>query len=240
MVDFRTCAALVLIGATGCAPTAEMGAAATGGDTGGSAGAAGSGATGGSGGFGGVSGSGGFGGVAGSAGSAGASGTGAPLANCDPGTYVGTYDCMLDQNGMPTFPLTGAVAFELAIDETMTNMCQPGEEFCQDLVIPEGSGTLFGFAGFIGFETHLQGGLDCRTGEFRATAVDGIWGIPVAKDPSDPMSPLTVALPPAGMFDGTLMGTHDGGTPQKIAGTWSLVETASMTRCPGPFRVERQ
>ena len=48
-------------------------------------------------------------------------------------------------------------------------------EFCPDLVIAEGSGTLFGLAGDTGvaFEGKLGCGLDCETGEFRATAPDG-------------------------------------------------------------------
>lgn len=167
---------------------------------------------------------------------------GTHLPNCDPGTYVGTYSCPLEQNGMDLgFVLEGAVAFDLAIDESVTpGECEEGQEFCFDLVIAEGSGKLFGFVGFfIGFETGLEGGLDCTTGEFHATAVDGVWGIPVSSDPSDPNAPATVSKPPSGTFDGGLDGMHQGGDPQIIDGAWDLVE-ATGYRCAGPFTVERQ
>lgn len=165
------------------------------------------------------------------------------LDNCDPGSYVGTYTCPLEMGGMDTgWLLEGAVAFDLAIDESTTAAeCGVGEEFCFDLVIAEGSGTIFGFVNlFIGFEGTLEGGLDCTTGEFHAQAHDGIWGIPVASDPTDPMSPATVGQPPSGMWDGGLDGLHLGGNPQVIEGDWDLMETTFNYRCPGPFTVERQ
>ncbi len=183
--------------------------------------------------------------TAGTGGAGTSAGTGAgtgvtPRPDCDPGTYVGTYNCMLEVNGTPSpFPLTGPVQFALEIDETTVAKCDPGDEFCSDLVIAEGSGTLFGFATFVGFETQLEGGLDCKTGEFRASGPDGIWGPPVAKNPNDPMSELTIAQPPSGTFSGTLAGQHVGGSPQKIEGEWDLLETAFGYRCKGPFTVER-
>lgn len=164
-----------------------------------------------------------------------------PMPDCDPGVYKGTYKCTLEMNGMMSLPLAGDVSFNLAIDETKTKDCPPDEEFCQDLVIAKGSGKLLGFALlFIGFETSLEGGLDCKTGEFRAKALDGIWGLPVSSNPSDPMAPLTISKPPSGTFDGSMMGVHLGGTPQKIEGMWSLHEIAMNLTCPGPFTVERQ
>jgi hypothetical protein len=165
-----------------------------------------------------------------------------PSRACDPGTYTGTYKCTLEMNGMMSLQLEGNVSFDLAIDETtQMNDCPPGTEFCQDLVIAKGSGKLLGFALLIiGFETSLEGGLDCKTGEFQAKAIDGIWGLPVSSNPSDPNAPLTVSKPPSGMFDGELNGVHLGGTPQRIEGMWSLREIAMNLVCPGPFTVERQ
>jgi hypothetical protein len=165
-----------------------------------------------------------------------------PNKACDPGTYKGTYKCTLEMNGMMSLQLEGNVSFDLAIDETtQMNDCPPGTEFCQDLVIAKGSGKLLGFALLIiGFETSLEGGLDCKTGEFQAKAIDGIWGLPVSSNPSDPNAPLTVSKPPSGMFDGELNGVHLGGTPQRIEGMWSLREIAMNLVCPGPFTVERQ
>jgi hypothetical protein len=93
---------------------------------------------------------------------------------------------------------------------------------------------------FIGFETQLEGGLDCKSGKFQAKALDGIWGLPVSSNPNDPNAPLTVSKPPSGTFDGELMGVHLGGAPQKIEGMWSLHEIGMNLNCPGPFTVERQ
>lgn len=161
--------------------------------------------------------------------------------SCMPGKYVGTYKCMLEMNGMPSIPLEGSVAFDLAITQTKTQDCAATNEFCFDLVIDKGSGKLFGFAvGFFGFETSLEGGLNCQTGEFQAKGVDGIWGFPMSTNPSDPNAPLTVAKPPSGTFDGEMEGMHVAGPPQKIEGTWLLHESAMMLSCPGPFTVERK
>jgi len=168
--------------------------------------------------------------------------TGPSLEHCGPGVYRGTYTCDLkDGTGAVVGALAGDVQFDLAIDETAMQVeCTADDEFCFDLVIPEGSGTLFGFVLLLlGFETELEGGLDCRTGEFRATAIDGVWGFPVSSDPNDPNAPATVADPPSGTFDGTLAGTHPGTEPQMIEGTWDLTEIENGYNCNGPFTVER-
>lgn len=166
--------------------------------------------------------------------------TGPGLEHCSPGVYRGTYACDLTSDGMAAGVLEGFVQFDLAIDEATTSQeCPPDQEFCFDLVIPEGSGTLFGFVGFlIGFETQLEGGLDCRNGIFMASAVDGVWGLPVSSDPSDPNAPATVADPPSGTFDGTLAGVHNGVQPEKIEGSWDLTEPTYNYNCNGPFTVE--
>lgn len=163
-----------------------------------------------------------------------------PLENCDPGAYAGTYNCMLVMQGMPSdTPIDGVVSFDLEVNsvETMQN-CPVGAEFCDfDLVIKEGSGQLFGFVlGFVGFETGLRGGLDCRTGKFHADAVGGIYGVPW-EDPDNP-GKLEVAVE-LGTFDGTLDGLHSGKVPQIISGMWNLGEPSFDIYCPGPFSVER-
>jgi hypothetical protein len=161
------------------------------------------------------------------------------LESCDPGSYVGTYACKLVMQGMPTdLPIEGVVSFELEVNGVdAMQSCPPGVEFCDfDLVIKEGSGELFGFVlGVVGFQTGLQGGLDCRTGKFQAVAVGGIYGIPW-EDPADPEK-LKVAVE-LGTFDGTLEGLHAGKIPQVIAGTWNLGEPSIDIYCPGPFSVE--
>lgn len=162
------------------------------------------------------------------------------LDHCEPGTYRGNYSCTY-MSGMSGDPMVveGAVQFALEVDETLVRN-EDCDEFCSDLVISEGSGQLYGFAGlFIGFQCSLQGGLDCTTGEFRANAVDGEYGLPTPSDPADPMSPATVAQPPWGTFDGTLEGMHNGEMVQVIAGEWALMEMQQGGTCIGPFNVER-
>lgn len=118
--------------------------------------------------------------------------------------------------------------------------CEPGQEFCADLVIAEGSGVLFGLAVGWGFEAALEGGLDCNTGEFRTAPLAGVYGSPVSSDPSDPDALWTVQQPPAGMFEGELSGQHQGEIPQVIEGQWSLFEAAGFASCTGGFTTELQ
>ena len=162
----------------------------------------------------------------------------ASRANCKGGLYLGTYDCNVDFGGIQA-PLQGDVSFTLEIDATVVREdCDL--EFCPELVIAEGSGTLFGLAGAIGFEAKLEGGLDCQTGEFRASAPGGIYGFPESVDPNDPDALWTVADPPWGTFKGTLSGDHGQGMPERVAGNWDLVDDVTGSRCAGPFMVELQ
>lgn len=160
-----------------------------------------------------------------------------PRANCRGGRYAGTYKCDLEVFGIPA-SLEGEVSFLLESDQTAAPAnCQ---EFCPDLVIAAGSGTLFGLAGDTGwaFEAKLDGGLDCRTGEFRASAPKGVYGFAGSDDPSAPDRLSTVVDPALGEFDGKLSGTHKSGPPEGIAGDWDLVDAAELARCSGPFTVE--
>lgn len=159
-------------------------------------------------------------------------------ARCEPGLYLGQYQCQLTVFGVP-LPLTGDVSFNLAVNEELVEIdnCQ---EFCADLVIAEGTGTLFGLANFWGFEAELSGGLDCQTGEFRATAPAGIYGSPVSSDPSDPEALWTVADPPLGTFTGSLTGMHETVPEQLVSGEWNLVAQAFGASCVGPFTVVLQ
>lgn len=165
---------------------------------------------------------------------------GGGIENCSPGFYLGTYECEISLFGLPV-PLAGDVSFNLSINETTVDQeCPPGEEFCADLVISENGGTLFGLAGFIGFETMLAGALDCSTGEFRAMGIQGRWGNAISTDPNNPDALWTVEEPPQGMFDGVLMGMHSKTADETISGTWDLTETAMDITCAGPFTVTLQ
>lgn len=164
-----------------------------------------------------------------------------PMRECSPGFYLGTYECEIAIFGFPV-PLAGDVSFNLSINEmTIDRECDEADEFCEDLVISENGGTLFGLAGFVGFETMLTGALDCRTGEFRATGIGGRWGNAVSTDPNDPNALWTVEDPPMGMFDGELTGTHAmTAGAETISGDWNLRETVMDITCAGPFTVTLQ
>lgn len=164
--------------------------------------------------------------------------------SCKPGFYLGTYNCEISLFGFPA-PLDGDVSFNLSVNEDMVDgECPPSEEFCPDLVISENSGTLFGLAGLVGFETLLNGALDCETGEFRAMGVDGRYGNAVSMDPNDPDALWTVEDPPLGNFEGELAGTQKpgtGGAADVIEGMWNLRDiTITDLSCEGPFHVELQ
>lgn len=160
--------------------------------------------------------------------------------DCTPGLYLGTYECEISLFGLPV-PLAGDVSFNLSINETTVDgQCEPGQEFCADLVIAENSGTLFGLAGFIGFETMLEGALDCTTGTFRASALGGRWGNAVSMDPNDPDALWTIADPPLGRFNGELKGMHTASPAETITGDWNLHEPDMDITCAGPFTVELQ
>jgi len=164
-----------------------------------------------------------------------------PARDCSPGLYLGTYECEISLFGFPV-PLAGDVSFNLSINETTVDReCDAADEFCEDLVISENGGTLFGLAGLVGFETMLTGALDCRTGEFRASGLGGRWGAAISTDPNDPDALWTVQDPPQGMFDGELTGTHStSGSTETIAGDWNLHESAMDITCAGPFTVTLQ
>ena len=167
--------------------------------------------------------------------------TPAPQGDCSPGFYLGTYECEISLFGLPV-PLSGDVSFNLSVNETTVDReCGADDEFCADLVIAEGGGTLFGLAaGFYGFETTLDGALDCSSGEFRANSVDGRWGNAISTDPNDPNALWTVENPPLGAFDGALMGMHTTAATETIAGNWDLTENTMGINCAGPFTVTLQ
>ncbi|MFT3928483.1 MAG: hypothetical protein QM778_38495 [Myxococcales bacterium] len=125
------------------------------------------------------------------------------LADCEPGTYTGKYTC---ENQSSAFP-EGPLSFELVVNETRVD--DTGcVEFCQDLVIKQGTGKLKGTWGeLVSFDGQLEGGLDCQSGKFQARVVDGVWG------------PLGL---PAGHFDANLEAAYAAGPPAAIMGNWQI------------------
>jgi hypothetical protein len=160
--------------------------------------------------------------------------------NCKGGEFRGRYTCDLQVVGVPA-TLDGDVSFVLEIDATHVHGdCD--DEFCPDLVIAKGSGTLYGAAGDTGwaFQGKLDGGLDCQSGEFRATASNGIYGIAGSANTSDPNASMMVLDPALGEFNGKFSGMHSSGPPERITGDWDLVDAADLASCTGPFMVELQ
>ena len=126
-----------------------------------------------------------------------------PLKDCRPGVYTGMYTIDLLGSGPIVFDLVPGPANSGSV---------PCQEFCPELVLSSDGG---GFtASWLGFEgrAKLNGGLDCRTGEFRAEMVDGQFGI--SADPSDPNAPLLLG----GDLIGRFTGRFSAGTEPGIAG----------------------
>lgn len=157
---------------------------------------------------------------------------------CMPGTYEGEYECVVTRRGLP-YPLWGRGALSLERDEETIQTCEPGIEFCTDLVIAGNSGTLGGqAAALFAFVAELAGWLDCGTGEFRAAAVEGRWAMPdLGKDPNEPSSAID---PEIGVSDGTLSSTVMKAAGETIGGTRDLYDHDNSPRCMGPCRVTLQ
>jgi hypothetical protein len=139
------------------------------------------------------------------------------------GRYAGTYQC-------PIFG-GGPISFQLVVNDAATPDQRCIDGFCRDLVISPGGGDLSGNWVAFAFQGHLEGGMDCRTGEFRASVTEGQWGLPPA-NPGDP-------LVQTGTITGTVTGNHSAGPPQQITGIMALTPNIGLT-CPSPFTVERQ
>jgi hypothetical protein len=155
---------------------------------------------------------------------------------CKPGRYEGTYTCeiALLEGSFMYFTVEGRVAFTLERDTKTVQDCMIGSEFCADLVISKDSGFMSAqAAGIYAFGATLDGGLDCRSGQFRAAAINGVWGL--IDGVADTSAPPKVLDPPLGMFDGSLEGNHTRAAVESIGGTWNLYEHGLDARCVGPF-----
>lgn len=147
------------------------------------------------------------------------------LTGCEPGLYRGTYSC--EGGLLPDGPLE----FLLEVDERVLDggSCQ---EFCTDLVIKEGTGTLRGVWAVAGFEGQLQGGLDCQTGKFEARVMRGVWGLP----PADPDGSVLAV----DTFEATLQGSYDAQKPERITGSWHIKPNLSLDGCSGEISLQHQ
>ncbi|MDB4973447.1 MAG: hypothetical protein JWN48_1788 [Myxococcaceae bacterium] len=146
------------------------------------------------------------------------------VTDCLPGRYVGKYTC--EGSAFPEGPLE----FVLAINEK-----PPGPgcfEFCETLVVKEGTGTLRGDWTVVAFEGNLQGGLDCKTGVFKASVINGVWGLPPAA-PGGHVVPLDT-------FEATITANYGkpSGSPERIDGRWSIKAGVAAEGCTGDVRLQ--
>jgi hypothetical protein len=149
------------------------------------------------------------------------------------GLYAGTFYCPPDADGgilaLPSADgglITGDFWVNLAIDPSNANQ----------------TGTLYGkwvVLGVIAFQASLQGTLDCSTGEFSASWVNGVWGLP-GPVPADASAPLSVIA--AGMPSGDLTASVVSGSPRTIAGAldWFETSTDNGSRCHGTYTATLQ
>jgi hypothetical protein len=143
---------------------------------------------------------------------------GAGATDCQPGVYIGTFECFLatdpSQSSDFAVSVSGPISFTLVRSKD--------GEF---LEIADGS--LDGLAQLIfGFHCELGGQLDCSTLELTAMAVNGVWGF---GDPS---------IVPAGAFAGDLTGTLDP-TTGTLSGQWALTGDAVPGTCVGTWTTTR-
>lgn len=138
----------------------------------------------------------------------------APLL-CKAGHYVGTYSCnVTGPNGFGAdggiqFPLTGPVDLRLA-------QSQSGE------FLTVSGGTLKSAAGILALDASLDGTLNCQSGAFGGTLLNGTLSIP--------------PFPPGGTFSGDLSATFVSDGP-KLVGSWTLVGEGQYAgySCTGPW-----
>ena len=149
------------------------------------------------------------------------------------GLYAGTFYC-------PPGPDGGIVGLPGPDGGLITG------DFWVDLAIDPSSavqtGTLYGkwvVLGVIEFQASLKGTLDCSTGEFSASWVDGVWGIP-GPVPVDSGAPLSVIA--AGMPTGDLTASVVSGSPGTITGAldWFQTSTDNGSECHGTYEATLQ
>jgi hypothetical protein len=135
--------------------------------------------------------------------------------------YTGNYDVGLLGSG--------PVQFVLVENDMPAPSGVPCSEFCSDLVTGTSGGDLsLSWYGFVG-SAKLKGGLDCRTGEFRAELVDGEYALL----PGDPDA--SAQLLPPGELAGQLAGKLQGQAPVAITGT---LHVRAALESDGTFTVQ--
>lgn len=131
-----------------------------------------------------------------------ADGGGAHL--CEPGHYVGTYECFIvppPAPGAGGTPTTGGFLLTGPVDLTLAS--QANGEFLEVT-----GGSLKANAGLLLLDAPLEGKLSCATGIFEGDIQNGSVSIP--------------PFPPGGTATGPLKATFESGGP-KLTGTWQLV-----------------
>lgn len=141
-------------------------------------------------------------------------------AGCAPGVYSGDYDIGLLGSG--------PIMFTLVASQPASSSSVPCQEFCPELVVSSDGGE-FKASLIDTFEgsAKLQGGLDCRTGEFRVEMVDGQYSFGAPNDPN--------ALQ-LGELTGEFTGHFSAGAPAAIKGD---IKCNAGIDVEGTFSVQR-
>ena len=141
---------------------------------------------------------------------------------CEAGTYVGTFNCVLMAD--PSLGLLVPAGAEFAGPITLEFTRSADGEFLQLT-----NAKLEGIAAdTIGFTASLDGKLDCSTHVLTATILNGQYGLGL---------PILI---PGGELVGTLMGKLDSKSGE-LSGMWSITEKASdgLFACVGPWQAKQ-
>lgn len=124
----------------------------------------------------------------------------------------------------------GPITFELVPGmQTGPKTC---EEFCPDLVLTSEGGQFYAaWVGFVG-KAGLTGGLDCRTGEFRAEMVNGVYGLNFDEN-ADPDATLET-----GEMTGSFVGHVSATNAAEISGEIMCL-ASGFAEITGVFNVTR-
>lgn len=138
--------------------------------------------------------------------------------DCQAGVYGGTFDCtfvpdpMMFGDGVGTIDVSGPISLTLV--QSMNG------EF---LEISDGNLDAVAQL-FFGFHAKLDGQLDCKSDQLKATAADGMWAL------GDPSMPIV----PGGTFGADISGMLDPQAKQ-LTGQWAFTTGTIPGTCTGTW-----
>jgi hypothetical protein len=129
---------------------------------------------------------------------------------CREGSYSANLTCMVDPTGVT--PMTATAQVTIALQQTSAGT-----------LAASGPNISFNFPGYV-LAGDVTGALDCATGAFHATIVNGLF--------------TAVLLPVLAQYSGTIDGQVDDVT-NTLSGTWSF-SASGGTACTGPWSATLQ